>query len=85
MNSNSLNVDKVIEKLLSVKDAKPGKKINLLETEIEALIRAAREILIAQPILLELEAPIKICGNLHFSIIYSKYFKVIFMDNSQIF
>jgi len=65
MNSNSLNIDKVIEKLLSVKDAKPGKKINLLETEIEALIRAAREILIAQPILLELEAPIKICGDIH--------------------
>jgi len=69
MNTTSLttqvNVDKIIEKLISVKGSKPGKKINLFENEIEGLLKLAREILISQPVLLELEAPIKICGK-HF-------------------
>ena len=59
----TVDVDKIIEKLLSVRGTKPMKKVNLLESEILSLITAAREILISQPIFLELEAPIKICGN----------------------
>jgi serine/threonine-protein phosphatase PP1 catalytic subunit len=60
-----LDVDKIIEKLLQVKGSKPGKKVNLTEIEITGLVTAAREIFISQPILLELEAPIKICGDIH--------------------
>jgi len=63
--SSSVDVDKIIEKLLQVKGSKPGKKVNLTETEIQGLVTAAREIFISQPILLELEAPIKICGDIH--------------------
>jgi len=58
-------VDKIIEKLLSVKGQKPGKSINLTETEILGLCNQAREIFINQPILLELEAPLKVCGDIH--------------------
>lgn len=63
--SNSVDVDKILEKLLQVKGSKPGKKVNLTEAEITGLVTAAREVFISQPILLELEAPIKICGDIH--------------------
>lgn len=56
-------IDKIIEKLLQVKGSKPGKKVDLTEAEIQYLVSTAREIFISQPILLELEAPIKICGT----------------------
>jgi len=62
---STLDVDKIIEKLLSVRGTKAVKKVTLLESEISGLITAAREVLISQPIFLELEAPIKICGDIH--------------------
>lgn len=43
--------------------ARPGKQVQLLETEIKMLCVKARDIFMQQPILLELEAPIKICGK----------------------
>ena len=51
--------------LLIVRGNRPGKPVNLSEYEIKFLCTKAREIFIAQPILLELEAPIKICGDIH--------------------
>lgn len=42
---------------------RPGKQVQLQESEIRFLCTKAREIFISQPILLELEAPIKICGG----------------------
>lgn len=60
-----IDVDKIIEKLLEAKDKKPGKQVNLTETEIRGLCLKSREIFISQPILLELEAPLKICGDIH--------------------
>lgn len=47
-----------------VRGNRPGKAVQLLEYEIKYLCTKAREIFISQPILLELEAPIKICGRL---------------------
>ncbi|BGO93969.1 type 1 serine/threonine-protein phosphatase catalytic subunit glc7 [Rhodotorula toruloides] len=44
---------------------RPGKQVQLQEYEIKFLCTKAREIFINQPILLELEAPIKICGDIH--------------------
>ena len=43
--------------------SKPGKQVNLTEAEDRGLCIKARDIFINQPILLELEAPIKICGK----------------------
>eukprot|EP00823_Brevimastigomonas_motovehiculus_P002924 TRINITY_DN1740_c0_g1_i1.p1 TRINITY_DN1740_c0_g1~~TRINITY_DN1740_c0_g1_i1.p1 ORF type:complete len:405 (+),score=76.98 TRINITY_DN1740_c0_g1_i1:108-1322(+) len=60
-----LDVDKVIDRLLEVRGKKPGKQVNLTEQEIRALCLKSREIFISQPILLELEAPIKIVGDIH--------------------
>eukprot|EP00003_Mantamonas_plastica_P000029 TRINITY_DN1001_c0_g2_i1.p1 TRINITY_DN1001_c0_g2~~TRINITY_DN1001_c0_g2_i1.p1 ORF type:complete len:380 (+),score=85.42 TRINITY_DN1001_c0_g2_i1:213-1352(+) len=64
MSSSELDVDNVIERLLEVR-GRPGKNVNLSESEIRSLCLIAREIFISQPILLELEAPIKICGDIH--------------------
>jgi len=55
-------LDDVIRRLLEVKNLKPGKNAQLSESEIKQLCAAAKEIFLSQPNLLELEAPIKICG-----------------------
>ena len=46
-----------------MRGSRPGKLVALGEGEIRAICLRAREIFISQPILLELEAPIKICGT----------------------
>ena len=55
----------MLEKLLSVRGERPGKQVALEDNEIRMLCIRAREVFMAQPILLELEAPIKICGDVH--------------------
>mmetsp|Transcript_58119 Transcript_58119/g.126232 ORF Transcript_58119/g.126232 Transcript_58119/m.126232 type:complete len:325 (-) Transcript_58119:207-1181(-) len=63
--SSAFNVDELITKLLEVRGSRPGKQVNLAEAEIRWLCTSAREVFMSQPVLLELEAPIKICGDLH--------------------
>ena len=80
MADSDVDVDSIIDRLLEVRGSRPGKQVQLLETEIRHLCTKAREIFISQPILLELEAPIKvgprraaprrrltpqICGDIH--------------------
>lgn len=55
-------LDDIIDRLLEVRKKKPGKQVQLSENEIRVLCITAKEIFLAQPNLLELEAPIKICG-----------------------
>ena len=57
---NDVDLDSIIDRLLEVRGSRPGKQVQLLETEIRYLCTKAREIFISQPILLELEAPIKV-------------------------
>lgn len=45
-----------------MRGSKPGKNVQLQENEIRGLCLKSREIFLSQPILLELEAPLKICG-----------------------
>ncbi len=47
-----------------VRGSRPGKNVQLTEVEIRGLCLKSREIFLSQPILLELEAPLKICGKL---------------------
>merc|ERR1712010_153447 len=60
-----IDIDKIIGRLLEVRGQRPGKHVQLSEQEIKGLCHKAREIFISQPILLELEAPLKICGDIH--------------------
>ncbi|KAJ3320851.1 Serine/threonine-protein phosphatase pp1, partial [Blyttiomyces sp. JEL0837] len=53
------------ENLKEFRGSRPGKQVTLAEHEIRYLCTRSREIFINQPILLELEAPIKICGDIH--------------------
>lgn len=57
-----LNIDSIIARLLEVRNSKPGKNVQLAENEIRGLCLKSRELFLSQPILLELEAPLKICG-----------------------
>lgn len=46
-----------------VRGSRPGKNVQLTEAEVRGLCLKTREIFLSQPILLELEAPLKICGK----------------------
>lgn len=48
----------------TVRGSRPGKNVQLTESEIRGLCLKSREIFLSQPILLELEAPLKICGKI---------------------
>lgn len=48
-----------------MRGSKPGKNVQLTENEIKGLCMKSREIFLSQPVLLELEAPLKICGDVH--------------------
>jgi serine/threonine-protein phosphatase PP1 catalytic subunit len=65
MDDTEVDLDSVIDRLLEVRGSRPGKQVQLLEKEIRYLCTKAREIFISQPILLELEAPIKVCKSSH--------------------
>jgi serine/threonine-protein phosphatase PP1 catalytic subunit len=57
-------LDEIIARLLAGRNARPGKQVQLTEQEMRQLCLTARDIFMSQPNLLELEAPIKICGAL---------------------
>ncbi|KAL7633656.1 UNVERIFIED_CONTAM: hypothetical protein RMT77_016189 [Armadillidium vulgare] len=63
--TDKLNIDSIIARLLEVRGSRPGKNVQLTENEIRGLCLKSREIFLSQPILLELEAPLKICGDIH--------------------
>lgn len=42
---------------------RPGKTVQMTEAEVRCLCLKSRELFLSQPILLELEAPLKICGK----------------------
>ena len=60
-----MNVDNIIEKLLSVRGNKPGKQVDLKEEEIKFLIDKSSQIIKEQKMLVELEAPLHVCGDIH--------------------
>jgi len=55
----------ILEKLLSVRSLRPGKNVDLLEEEINFLIEHSMNIISNQSMLLELDAPINVCGDIH--------------------
>eukprot|EP00931_Biecheleriopsis_adriatica_P009424 TRINITY_DN1104_c0_g3_i1.p1 TRINITY_DN1104_c0_g3~~TRINITY_DN1104_c0_g3_i1.p1 ORF type:complete len:303 (-),score=77.43 TRINITY_DN1104_c0_g3_i1:96-1004(-) len=63
--SEELQVDEVIDKCLEAKGAKPGKLVQISEAQVKALCTSVRDVFLSQSALLELEAPLKICGDVH--------------------
>ncbi|KAL2359889.1 hypothetical protein RJZ56_007251 [Blastomyces dermatitidis] len=62
----SIDVDEMITRLLDAGySAKVTKAVCLKNAEIIAICTAAREVLLSQPALLELSAPVKIVGDVH--------------------
>ena len=60
-----MNVDAIIEKLLSVRGNKPGKQVDLKEEEIKYLIDKSLPLFKEAKMLIELEAPLRVCGDIH--------------------
>ena len=60
-----MEVDAIIEKLLSVRGNKHGKTVDLKEDEIKFLIDKSLQIIKEQKMLVELEAPLHVCGDIH--------------------
>ena len=58
-------VDGMIDQLLQARSRKPGTPLDLSVQDATSLCNHAREIFMQQPMLLELGAPIKICGDVH--------------------
>lgn len=65
-------LDDIINRLLEFRQVRAVRQVQLSEAEIRQLCNVSREIFLQQPNLLELEAPIKLCGMRmdSFSIIY---------------
>ena len=59
-------LDDIIRRLLDYRNPKAGTKQAMLnDSEIRQLCFVSREIFLQQPCLLELAAPVKICGDIH--------------------
>lgn len=58
-------VTSITQRLLALRGSPPGTQASLSESEIRLLCQLVRPILLSQPMLLELEAPLKICGDIH--------------------
>lgn len=58
-------IQNIAQRLLSLRGSPPGTLATLTENEIKLLCQRVRPILLSQPMLLELEAPLKICGDIH--------------------
>ena len=61
--SSDLDVDEIIDKLLEIRGARPGREVDLPEDQIKMLIEEATSVFMSQDVLLQLQAPIKVCGK----------------------
>jgi hypothetical protein len=67
-----MNIDEIILKLLGVREVncapgqfRIGRNVFLTEDEVNFLCYKAETVFMHQPMLLDLQAPIKICGDIH--------------------
>jgi len=63
--AEEFDVDGVINQCLEIRKSKPGKLVQLSEGQLKALCTTAREVFLSQSSLLELEAPVTLCGDIH--------------------
>lgn len=65
VDTNMESIISITQRLLGLRGSPPGTLASLSEHEIRMLCQRVRPILLQQPMLLELEAPMKICGDTH--------------------
>ncbi len=58
-------LDKLINKLLLAKEYKPNTEVDLEEDEIKWIIFKSYDIILKQPVFIELDSPINVCGDVH--------------------
>ena len=58
-------IQSICNRLLSLRGSPPGTLADISELEIKEICNRVKPILLSQPMLLELEAPLKICGDVH--------------------
>lgn len=63
--SDNFDLDNIIERLLAVRNSAPGQLVQLTEDEITELIESANDIIMDQPVLIEINSPVNICGDIH--------------------
>ena len=64
--ASSHDVDAIIDKLLHERGGKPAlRSQQLTEAEVRFLVLETREIFMSQPMLIEMDAPVKLCGDVH--------------------
>ncbi|KAI8806649.1 Metallo-dependent phosphatase-like protein [Cladochytrium replicatum] len=59
------DIDDLIQRLLDVRNSKPQKQLCLKNAEVTFVCQAAREIFLDQPVLLELNPPVNVVGDIH--------------------
>eukprot|EP00112_Aurelia_sp_Birch-Aquarium-sp1_P008577 Seg1949.2 transcript_id=Seg1949.2/GoldUCD/mRNA.D3Y31 product="Serine/threonine-protein phosphatase PP1-2" protein_id=Seg1949.2/GoldUCD/D3Y31 len=63
VDSNSFDVDGIIEQLLQSKET--GKQVQIPETKIRQLCQQSRSIFMREKTLIEVQTPVNICGDIH--------------------
>ncbi|AQK80540.1 putative serine/threonine protein phosphatase superfamily protein [Zea mays] len=58
-------IDDLIRRLLEARGGRTPRNAQVTDAEIRRLCATAKDVFLSQPNLLELEAPIKICGDVH--------------------
>jgi len=62
---SNLDIDRIIAHLLEARSPRAAKQVQLSEAEVCGLCLKSRDVFMEQPILLELECPLKVCGDVH--------------------
>uniref|UniRef100_A0ACD6AKL7 Uncharacterized protein n=1 Tax=Avena sativa TaxID=4498 RepID=A0ACD6AKL7_AVESA len=65
MDAPPLDIDGIIQRLLDAEHSSPEEPPPLSNAEIKLLCAAARKVLLSQPTLLQLPAPVHVCGDIH--------------------
>jgi serine/threonine-protein phosphatase PP1 catalytic subunit len=60
-----IDIDDILKQLLLARNERPNKEIQLSEEAIKYLCQKTKQIFLQQPVYLELEAPLNICGDIH--------------------
>lgn len=61
-----LDIDEVLDQMLAVRKRQPNyQQVSLDQSTVTALCAKSRDIFMEQPMLLELESPISLCGDIH--------------------